>query len=259
MPRFAFKIEYDGRPFTGWQRQAETITVQGQIEAALEKLEDGPHTFFGAGRTDTGVHAEGQVGHVDLQKPWQADRLRQAINHHLKPDPIALTAAVEVDGDFHARFGAVERTYRFEIVARRAPIVRDRGFVWHIGHALDVGAMRAGAAHLIGNHDFTTFRSTMCQAQSPIKTLDGLDIDVADYPGGGIKYTFSIVARSFLHNQVRSFIGTLERVGSGAWHPDQVKDALESKDRQACGPVSPPDGLTLVHVRYPNSPFNEKN
>ena len=255
MPRYAFKIEYDGRPFTGWQRQSETRTVQGQIEAALEKLEPGPHTLFGAGRTDTGVHAEGQVAHIDLKKTWEADRLRQAINHHLKPDPIALTAANEVDESFHARFNAIERQYRFEIVARRAPLVRDRGFVWHIGHPLDLERMRAGAAFLIGKHDFTTFRSTMCQAQSPVKTLDLLEISSRPYPGGGQIYTFDIRARSFLHNQVRSFVGSLERVGAGSWAPEKIDWALKQCDRAACGPVSPPDGLTLMRVNYVTEPF----
>jgi len=255
MPRYAFIIEYDGGPYAGWQRQQDLRTVQGQIEAAIEKLEPGKGNVQGAGRTDTGVHAEGQVAHVDLEKDWVPDKLRNAINYHLKPDPIALTTCALVDADFHARFSAIGRSYRFDIIARRSPIVRDRGFIWQIGHRLDVDAMQEGANHLIGHHDFTTFRSSMCQALSPVKTLDRLDVVKTPYIGGGEKYTFTIEARSFLHNQVRSFVGTLERVGAGSWAPNDVKNALEAKNRSACGPVSPPEGLSLTQVMYENDPF----
>ncbi|MEO0341798.1 MAG: tRNA pseudouridine(38-40) synthase TruA [Pseudomonadota bacterium] len=250
MPRYAFKIEYDGGPFVGWQRQKEQLSVQGQIEAALAKLEPDHPGIFGAGRTDTGVHATGQVAHVDLQKKWEPDRLRQALNHHLKPDPIGLTACAEVTDAFHARFSALERRYIFKIVSRRTPLVFEKGYAWQIGHHLDLEAMRTGAAHLIGKHDFTTFRSTMCQARSPIKTVDQISIDKHPYPGSGTQYRFEIVARSFLHNQVRSFVGTLERVGCGSWKPKDVKSALDSRDRAACGPVCPAEGLYLAEISY---------
>lgn len=255
MPRYAFKIEYDGGPFSGWQRQTDLQTVQGSIEDAIAKLEPDHGGILGAGRTDTGVHATGQVAHVDLKKDWQAERLRQAINHHLKPAPISLTQCAQTDEDFHARFSAIERSYRFEIVSRRSPIVRDRGFVWHLNHRLDLAAMQEAAQYLIGKHDFTTFRSTMCQAKSPIKTLDKLEITAEPYLGDGEKYVFSITARSFLHNQVRSFVGTIERVGAGSWDPLDVKSALEARERAACGPVSPPQGLCLTDVKYSKSPF----
>ena len=209
-----------------------------------------------ARRTDTGVHAEGQVAHVDTEKLWEPNRLRQALNHHLKPNPVALTAAAAVSDEFHARFSAISRRYRFDIIARRSPLVKDRGFAWHIGHGLDLEAMRQGASYLIGQHDFTTFRSTMCQAQSPVKTLDRLDIDAVPYSGGGTRYIFVIEARSFLHNQVRSFVGTLERVGAGSWQPEDVESALDAKERAACGPVSPPQGLSLTSVEYSKNPFD---
>lgn len=255
MPRYAFKIEYDGSSYFGWQRQREGKTVQGEVEKALSKLEPNAPSIVGSGRTDTGVHALGQVAHLDAEKLWEPDRLRQALNHHLKPEPIALVDAAEVDPAFHARFDAIKRRYIFRMIARRSPLVTDRGFAWHIGHRLDVDAMREGAAHLLGKHDFTTFRSTMCQAKSPVKTLDRLDVIETRYAGHGHLYEFQIEARSFLHNQVRSFIGTLERVGAGAWDPIQVKQALEAQDRQACGPVSPPEGLYLSDIWYPHDPF----
>ncbi|WP_022704443.1 tRNA pseudouridine(38-40) synthase TruA [Pseudorhodobacter ferrugineus] len=255
MPRYALKIEYDGGPFNGWQRQAEgQPTVQGAIEAALARLEDGPHTIAAAGRTDAGVHGLGQVAHCDLAKDWDTFRLMGAINAHLRPSPVSVVACALVDDTFHARFSAVERRYLFRLVTRRAPVTHDRGLVWQVGHDLDLTAMRYGAAHLIGLHDFTTFRSSMCQSASPIKTMDEIEIEERGYPDGR-EYRFSLRARSFLHNQVRSFVGTLERVGAGAWHPEQVAEALAAKDRAACGPVCPPQGLYLNGVGYPVDPF----
>ena len=254
MGRFALKIEYDGAPFAGWQRQADQPSVQGAIEAALAKLEPGPHTIAAAGRTDAGVHGWGQVAHCDLQKDWDPFRLSEALNYHLKPDPVAIVACARVDDAFHARFSAVARHYIFRIMARRAPLSFGHGQFWRVNHDLDLDAMQAGAAALLGEHDFTTFRSTMCQAASPVKTLDRLDVARIVQPEG-IEYRFDVRARSFLHNQVRSFVGTLERVGTGAWAPEDVAKALAAKDRSACGPVCPPQGLYLAHVVYPDDPF----
>ncbi len=254
MPRFALKVEYHGKPFAGWQRQKDQPSVQGAIEDALARLEPGPHTIAAAGRTDTGVHGLGQVAHCDLQKPWTPFRLSEALNFHLKPAPVAIVDCTEVDPEWHARFSAIERQYLFRILVRRAPATHDAGQVWQVNNDLDVEAMQQGANHLLGNHDFTTFRSSICQAQSPQKTLDELRIErVAGLSGPEVH--FHVRARSFLHNQVRSFVGTLERVGAGAWDPVDVKMALEAKNRAACGPVCPGHGLYLARVGYPVDPF----
>ena len=257
MHRFALLIDYDGTPFNGWQRQAAgQPSVQAAVEQALARLEPGEHTIAAAGRTDAGVHATGQVAHCDLARDWDPFRLSEALNFHLKPAPVAILKVGRVDKDFHARFSATERRYLFRLVARRAPVTHDRGLVWQVLNRLDVEAMRAGAAHLIGMHDFTTFRSTLCQAKSPVKTLDEITITEAPIPGG-MEYRFSLRARSFLHNQVRSIVGTLERVGAGGWRPDDVRQALEARDRAACGPVCPPEGLYLTGVSYPSDPFTD--
>lgn len=254
MPRYALKVEYHGAPFSGWQRQKEHPSVQGAIEAALAKLEPRAHTIAAAGRTDAGVHGLGQVAHCDMEKDWDPFRLSEALNHHLKPAPVAIVDCAQVADDWHARFSAVERRYLFRILMRRAPATHDAGQVWQINHRLDVDAMQDGADRLIGNHDFTTFRSSICQADSPVKTLDELRIE--EVTGlSGPEVHFHVRARSFLHNQVRSFVGTLERVGAGAWSPQDVTDALEACDRAACGPVCPPQGLYLAHVTYPENPF----
>lgn len=250
------KVEYDGGPFSGWQRQDHAPSVQGAIEAALAKLEPGTHKIAAAGRTDAGVHAIGQVAHADLAKHWNGFRLSEAINFHLKPLPVAITACAEVPGDWHARFSAIERRYVFRLVTRRAPATFEAGKVWRVPLDLDIAAMRDGAAHLLGRHDFTTFRSSICQAKSPIKTLDRLEISEVHRDNTGTEYRFDIRARSFLHNQVRSLVGTLERVGAGAWPPARVAEALAAADRAACGPVCPPDGLYLAHVAYPDDPFD---
>ncbi|WP_444463345.1 tRNA pseudouridine(38-40) synthase TruA [Rhodobacter capsulatus] len=255
MPRFAFRIEYDGGPFAGWQRQAVLPSVQGAVEAALARLEPGEHTIAAAGRTDAGVHATAQVAHADLAKDWDPFRLSEALNHHLRPHPVAIVACARVSDDFHARFSAIERRYLFRLVSRRAPVVHDRGKVWQVQNALDVAAMRAGAAQLIGLHDFTTFRAAMCQAKSPEKTLDEITIEEIRLPNGR-EVRFHLRARSFLHNQVRSIVGTLERVGAGAWAPEDVGHALAARDRAACGPVCPPQGLYLCGVGYPEDPFS---
>lgn len=254
MPRYALKVEYNGAPFAGWQRQKDQPSVQGAIEAALGRLQPGPHTIAAAGRTDAGVHALGQVAHCDLIKDWDPFRLSEALNHHLKPDPVAIVACARVEDDWHARFSAVERQYLFRVLIRRAPATHDKGQVWQIGHELNAKAMQAGADHLIGRHDFTTFRSSICQADSPVKTLDALRIERVD-GFSGPEIHFHVRARSFLHNQVRSFVGTLERVGAGSWTPEDVKTALNARNRAACGPVCPPQGLYLKQVRYPSDPF----
>ncbi len=254
MPRYALLIEYNGAPFSGWQRQNEQSSVQGTVEAALAKLETGPHKIAAAGRTDAGVHATGQVAHCDLTRDWEPFRLSEALNFHLKPSPVAIVACAVVADDWHARFDARERQYVFRIVSRRAPLTFEKGQMWRVNRPLDAGAMQKGADYLIGLHDFTTFRSTLCQAKSPVKTLDELRIEQISH-ANGIEYQFHVRARSFLHNQVRSFVGSLERVGSGAWSPEDVKTALEARNRAACGPVSPPDGLYLAGVTYPTDPF----
>ncbi|QFT94338.1 tRNA pseudouridine synthase A [Roseovarius sp. THAF9] len=254
MPRFALKVEYHGAPFVGWQRQADQPSVQGAIEDALARLEPGPHTIAAAGRTDAGVHGLAQVAQCDMAKDWDPFRLSEALNYHLKPLPVAILDCAQVADDWHARFSAVERRYLFRLLTRRAPATHGKGLVWRVQNPLDIEAMREGAAHLVGHHDFTTFRSTICQAKSPVKTLD--DIVISKIEGlSGPEIQFRLRARSFLHNQVRSIVGTLERVGAGAWSPDQVKTALDARDRAACGPVCPPQGLYLAGVGYPEDPF----
>ena len=257
MPRFALQVEYDGAPFAGWQAQADQPSVQGAIETALARLDPAFATrrIAAAGRTDAGVHATGQVAHADLDREWDPFRLSEALNWHLKPAPVAILRAARVPDDFHARFSAVERRYLFRLVARRAPLTHERGQVWQVLNPLDVDAMRAGAAHLVGHHDFTTFRSSICQAKSPVKSLDEIRIEVADIPQG-YESRFHLRARSFLHNQVRSIVGTLERVGAGSWAPERVGQALAARDRAACGPDCPPHGLYLTGVGYPCDPFD---
>ena len=249
MPRYALRIEYDGRPFCGWQRQSGLPSVQGAVETALSRLDADVPSIAAAGRTDTGVHALGQVAHCDMARKWEPFRLTEALNHHLKPHPVAVTGCVPVGDDWHARFSAIERRYLYRIVMRRAPLVHDLGHAWRVRRTLDVDAMREAAQHLVGMHDFTTFRSTMCQAKSPVKTLDQIAFETRDY-SAGLEIRVALRARSFLHNQVRSIVGTLERVGSGAWQAADMKKALDARDRAACGPVAPPDGLYLTGVSY---------
>ncbi|MDE3028827.1 MAG: tRNA pseudouridine(38-40) synthase TruA [Paracoccaceae bacterium] len=254
MPRYALKIEYDGGPFNGWQRQPSQPSVQGAVESALARLAPEAPPITGAGRTDTGVHATAQVAHVELAKDWDPFRLSEALNYHLRPQPVAVLQAVRVAEDFHARFSAIERRYLFRLIQRRAPVTHEAGLVWQVLHPLDLEAMQAGAAYLIGRHDFTTFRSSMCQAASPVKTLDEVRIEAVAIPQG-VEYRFHLRARSFLHNQVRSIVGTLERVGAGSWAAEDVRAALVAQNRAACGPVCPPQGLYLAGVGYPEDPF----
>lgn len=258
MPRFALLIEYDGTPFHGWQRQAGgQPTVQASVEAGLAHLDPGTLVVQGSGRTDTGVHATGQVAHVDLARDWEPVRLASAANFHLRPGPVAIIKAAKVPDAFHARFDAIERHYLFRVLSRRAPPVLERGRVWPVHTGLNGEAMRDAARHLIGKHDFTTFRSAYCQAQSPVKTLDEIRIEELAVDGG-TEFRFHLRARSFLHNQVRSIVGSLERVGAGAWPPDRMGEALHARDRAQCGPVAPPMGLSLARVLYPEDPFAER-
>lgn len=254
MPRYALKIEYHGAPFVGWQRQSAHASVQGAIEAALAKLEPREHNIAAAGRTDRGVHGLGQVAHCDMSAEWDSFRLSEALNYHLKPLPIAIVDCAAAPDDFHARFSALERHYLFRILCRRAPATHQAGLVWQVKHELDVDAMQNAANILLGKHDFTTFRSTICQALSPIKTLDRLTVSRVE-TAAGTEVHFDVRARSFLHNQVRSFVGTLEHVGSGSWTPAGVQKALDARDRAACGTVCPPHGLYLAAVQYPTDPF----
>ncbi len=254
MPRYALKIEYHGAPYSGWQRQKSHPSVQQEIETALRKLEPNAPDITAAGRTDAGVHALAQVAHCDLEKDWDPFRLSEALNFHLKPQPLAIVDVSQVADDFHARFSALERHYLFRLIARRAPVTHEKGLVWQVPHPLDLAAMQQAANHLIGHYDFTTFRATDCQAKSPVKTLDQLDIKEIKRNNGS-EFQFALRARSFLHNQVRSFVGTLERVGAGSWKPGDVKKALEARNRSECGPVCPPHGLYLAAVTYPENPF----
>jgi tRNA pseudouridine38-40 synthase len=245
MPRYRITIEYDGTPFVGWQRQDNGPSVQGTLEAAIQSFSSETVTITGAGRTDTGVHALGQVAHFDLVKEFHPDRVRDALNHFVRPSPIAVLSAEIADPEFHARFSAKARHYLYRIVCRRAPLALDRDHAWHVVHDLDADAMHAAAQELVGQHDFTTFRASECQAQSPVKTLDRLTVrraldEIAIEAG----------ARSFLHHQVRSMVGTLKLVGEGKWRPRDVASALKACDRSRCGPVAPPDGLYFVKVDY---------
>jgi tRNA pseudouridine38-40 synthase len=245
MPRYRLNIEYDGEPFVGWQYQAAGHSVQGVLEAAVARINGAPATVHGAGRTDAGVHALGQVAHVDLLKPWDPFKLRNALNAHVRPHPVSVLEVIAAGDDFHARFSATRRHYLFRILNRRSPPALDKGKVWWLPVDLDSDAMHAAAQVLVGNHDFSTFRAAACQASSPVKTLDRMD--VARY---GELIEIRCDARSFLHNQVRSMVGSLKLVGEGKWTAHQLNRALMAKDRAACGPVSPPDGLYLLKVDY---------
>ena len=245
MPRYKLTIEYDGRPFVGWQIQDNGPSVQGVLAAAVEAFCGEKVSVHGAGRTDAGVHALGQVGHLDLAKAWEDDTVRDALNAHLRPHPVAILAAERAPDGFDARFSATKRHYLYRIINRRADLTFQRGCAWRIAKPLDHAAMQIAAQRLVGQHDFTTFRNVECQAKSPVKTLDQLDVQrTAD----DIRVLAS--ARSFLHSQVRSMVGALALVGEGRWTADDVSTALEKRDRAACAPVAPPDGLYLVKVDY---------
>jgi tRNA pseudouridine38-40 synthase len=245
MPRYKLTLEYDGGPFVGWQIQAVEPSVQSVLTAAIRSLTQQAVTVQGAGRTDAGVHALGQVAHVDLAREWRTDTLRDGLNACLRPHPVAVLAAEQVADDFDARFSALARHYRYRIVNRRADLALDRGRAWRVPKPLDTSAMHEAAQRLIGRHDFTTFRSSECQAKSPVKTLDRLDV-----ARDGDEVRVSASARSFLHHQVRSIVGSLVWVGEGRWSADDLSRALAAKDRTACGPVAPAEGLYLVKVDY---------
>ena len=246
MPRYRLTLEYDGAPFAGWQRQENGPSVQAALEEAIYKLAQERVTVTGAGRTDAGVHARGQVAHFDLVKEFPGDTVRDALNAHLRPAPVAVLEASVASADFHARFSAIARHYEYRMLCRRAPPALDRGHVWHVGRSLDVDAMARAARVLLGTHDFTTFRAVECQAKSPVKSLDRLDV-----MNQGEEIAFYASARSFLHHQVRSMVGSLKLVGEGKWTDANMARALAARDRAQCGPVAPPDGLTLLKVDYP--------
>ncbi|MGQ0675265.1 MAG: tRNA pseudouridine(38-40) synthase TruA [Rhodospirillales bacterium] len=245
MTRWKLTVEYDGGGFVGWQRQDNGPSVQQALEQAIAKFCGEHARVWGAGRTDAGVHALGQVAHVDIGKKTNARAVRDAVNHHLKPLPVAVLAAEEADKDFNARSSARERLYRYRIVNRRAPLAVELGHAWHVAYALDAAAMADAARALVGRHDFTTFRASECQAKSPVKTLDELSV-----ARSGELIAVTARARSFLHHQVRNMVGSLALVGRGKWRRADLEKALAAKDRTKGGPTAPPEGLYLVEVRY---------
>jgi len=245
MPRYKLIIEYDGSPFVGWQRQKNGRSVQQALEEAIAAFAQQRVTIKGAGRTDAGVHAFGQAAHFDLARDWPDDTVRDAINAHLRPEPVAVLSVEKVGEDFDARFSARKRHYLYRIVDRRAPPALERGRVWSVPASLDADTMHRAAQSLVGKHDFTTFRSSECQARSPVKTLDRLDVSRA-----GDEIDIRASARSFLHNQVRSMVGALKKVGEGKWPVGEVAAALAAQDRARSGPVAPAHGLYLVAVDY---------
>ncbi len=245
MTRYKLTLEYDGRGFVGWQRQDNGPSVQAALEAAVKRFCGEAVTAHAAGRTDAGVHALAQVAHIDLDKETGADTLRDALNFHVKPAAVAVLAAEAVADDFHARFSATERAYRYRIVNRRAPLALDRGRAWFVPVPLDAAAMGEAARALLGKHDFTSFRAGECQAKSPVKTLDALEVS-----RDGDEIRIEARALSFLHHQVRNMAGTLKLVGEGKWDRTDMERALAARDREAAGPTAPADGLYLVAVRY---------
>jgi tRNA pseudouridine38-40 synthase len=245
MPRYKITIEYDGTPFSGWQRQTEQPSVQQAVEEAVHAMSGETVTTQAAGRTDAGVHALGQVAHFELSKDWDPFRIREALNFHLRPDPVAIIAAEAVGDDFEARFSAKSRHYEYRILNRRAPAVIERNHVWHLPMELDAGAMDQAAGLILGTHDFTTFRSSECQANSPLRTLDKFAVRrELDH------VVITASARSFLHHQVRSMVGSLKLVGEGKWSPSDFRAALDARDRRRCGAMAPSSGLYLTRVDY---------
>ncbi|MHA1568417.1 MAG: tRNA pseudouridine(38-40) synthase TruA [Alphaproteobacteria bacterium] len=245
MPRYRITVEYDGTDFVGWQRQENGPSIQAALETAIEALSGEAVVLHGAGRTDTGVHALGQVAHFELAKDFPPDTVRDALNFHLGGAPIAVLDAARADPDFHARFSARRRVYLYRILERRAPPALDRHRVWQVPTRLDAEAMHAAAQCLVGRHDFSSFRASRCQADSPVKTLDAVRVTRA-----GDEINVTVQARSFLHNQVRIMVGTLKQVGEGRWRAEDVATALAACDRTAAGPTAPPYGLYLVEVGY---------
>ena len=249
MYRYALTIEYDGSPFHGWQVQSDLSTVQGVIFNAIKKLDVNCESFIGAGRTDAGVHAVGQVAHVDLKTNRDCETVKKAINYYLNKYPISILDAKAVSIGFHARFSATRRHYTYKIFSRTTDLTFERSQFWHVRHPLDISQMELAASYLIGKHDFTAFRSSICQASSPIKTIDTISIQ-SEKIRDGIIYEFNLLARSFLHNQVRSIVGCLEKVGCGRWTPRKMHEILLSKERSRCAALAPPCGLYLKKVDY---------
>ncbi len=245
MARFKLTLEYDGTPFAGWQRQTGVLTVQESLEDAFADLLGEPTTVWGSGRTDAGVHAKGQVAHVDIAKPYKTFAIQGAINKRLRHVPISLLNVEEVPSDFHARFSATARVYEYIILNRRAPSALERTRAWWVIPSLSVEAMAEAATYLLGRHDFSSFRDSHCQASSPLKTLDVLSVE-----GEGSVILIKARARSFLHHQVRNIVGTLKRVGEGGWAPQKVKEILEAKDRRCAGPTAPAEGLYLTRICF---------
>jgi tRNA pseudouridine38-40 synthase len=245
VPRYKLTLEYDGTGFVGWQRQANGLSIQQALETAIEQFCGERLTVFGAGRTDAGVHALAQVAHVDLARAADPETIRGAVNYHLRPHTISVVEVAPAPPGFDARRSAIGRVYRYRILNRRAPPALERGRVWHVAPPLDLEAMLEGAHHLVGHHDFSTFRDSLCQAKSPVKTLDALDVR-----RDGEEIDITARARSFLHHQVRNMAGTLKLVGLGRWQPDDVARALAARDRRAGGPTAPAEGLTLIAVEY---------
>jgi len=245
MPRYKLTIEYDGTPFVGWQVQNNGVSIQGVIADAVAAFTGERTALQGAGRTDAGVHALGQVAHVDLRKDWDVDNVRDALNFHIRPQPVAVLAVERVSDTFDARFSATKRHYLYRIVNRRADLTLEQNRAWRVPRPLDSEAMHAAAQNLVGRHDFTTFRAAECQAKSPVKTLDRLDVS-----RDGEEIRIAASARSFLHHQVRSMVGSLVHVGEGKWSADDLAAALAARDRTRCGQVAPPHGLYLVRVEY---------
>lgn len=246
MPRYKLTLEYDGTPFVGWQRQANGLSVQEVVETGLAAITGAAPTIRGAGRTDAGVHATGQVAHVDLDRDWRPDKLREALNARMRPHPVAVILAASVDDAFDARHSAVRRHYEYRLCNRRAPLTLQNGRAWLVKRKLDAGAMHEAAQVLVGRHDFSTFRDSECQAASPVRTLERFEV-MKD----GDLILMKLSARSFLHRQVRSMVGSLEYVGSGKWTSDDLRAALDARDRRRCGMVAPAAGLYLVNVDYP--------
>lgn len=246
MPRYKLTLEYDGTPFCGWQRQADRLSVQQVLEEAVARFSGEAVTSQAAGRTDAGVHALGQVAHIDLDRDWDPFRIREALNYHLRPHPVVVIECDGVGEDFEARFSALARHYEYRILNRRAPPAIERNQVWHVPVPLDAKKMHEAAQLILGKHDFSTFRSSECQASSPIRTLDVLDVS-----GEGEVIAIAASARSFLHHQVRSMVGSLKMVGEGKWSPADFRAALDAADRRSCGPMAPAGGLYLIGVDYP--------
>ncbi len=245
MQRYKIKIEYDGTPFIGWQRQVISPSVQEVIEIALQKMIGSEIVLFGAGRTDAGVHATGQVAHFDIRKNFPMDEILGALNHYVKPFPISILSVEKVDNEFHARFSANSRTYIYKIKNRKAPLALENSRAWHVKDDLDVNLMQEAASYLIGKHDFSSFRSAQCQSKNPVKSIDAIE-----FTKEGDAIQMRIQAPSFLHNQVRIIIGNLRKVGNGSFQPLQIKEILEAKDRTKAAETAPPDGLYLVEVKY---------